>query len=102
MLTKHFSGMIVAVAALLAAGRAAPRPPAEPRPFTWQTVTPESQGMSGPKLDALKDAIAPKTTAFLVVRNDKIVYEWYAPGWSATKPHGTASLAKAVVGGLSL
>src|SRR5207244_1200433 len=54
------------------------------------------------KLDALKNAIAQKTTAFLVVRNDKIVYKWYADGWGPAKPHGTASLAKAVVGGLSL
>ena len=78
------------------AGAAAP-------PFAWQTAAPESQGMSGPKLDALRDALAAKkTTAFLVIRNDRIVYEWYAGGQGPTKPHGTASLAKAVVGGLSL
>src|SRR5437868_3265512 len=72
-------------------------------PFAWETATPESQGMSSAKLEALKDALAArKTTGFLVVRNDKVVYEWYAPDWSATKPHGTASLAKAVVGGLAL
>jgi len=28
--------------------------------------------------------------------------EWYAPGWDADKKHGTASLAKALVGGMSL
>src|SRR4051794_38750190 len=78
-------------------------PAAEPAPFNWQTVPPESQGMSSAKLDALKDVLAAhKTTAFLVVRNDQIVYEWYAVGHSATKPHGTASLAKAIVGGLAL
>ena len=72
-------------------------------PFAWQTATPESQGMSGPKLDALEDALAArKTTAFLVIRNDRIVYEWYADGHGPAKTHGTASLAKAVVGGLSL
>jgi CubicO group peptidase (beta-lactamase class C family) len=72
-------------------------------PFAWQTATPESQGLSGPKLDALRDALAArKTTGFLVVRNDRIVYEWYADGQGPVKPHGTASLAKAVVGGLSL
>jgi CubicO group peptidase (beta-lactamase class C family) len=59
--------------------------------------------MSGPKLDALRDALAArKTTAFLVVRNDRIVYEWYADGHGPARTHGTASLAKAVVGGLSL
>jgi hypothetical protein len=45
--------------------------------FAWQTATPESQGMSSAKLDALKEVIgARKTKAFLVIRNDKIVCEW--------------------------
>ena len=66
-------------------------------------ATPESEGMSKDKLDALRDTLAArKTKAFLVVRNNKIVYEWYALDHSASKQHGTASLAKAVVGGLSL
>jgi CubicO group peptidase (beta-lactamase class C family) len=72
-------------------------------PFDWRSATPESQGMSGPKLDALKEAlVALKTKAFLIIRNDRIVYEWYADDHGPTKTHGTASLAKAVVGGLSL
>jgi CubicO group peptidase (beta-lactamase class C family) len=59
--------------------------------------------MSSAKLDALKDFLAAyHTAAFLVVRNDKIVYEWYAAGNDPAKRHGTASLAKALVGGLSL
>ena len=69
--------------------------------FEWQQATPESQGLSAAKLDALKDDLAKrKTRAFLVIRNDRIVYEWYADGQTAAKPQGTASLAKAVVGGL--
>src|SRR5512136_1926610 len=71
--------------------------------WDWQTASPESQVMSGPKLEALKDRMAAKKTkALLVIRNDRIVCEWYAPGHSATNPHGTASLAKALVGGMSL
>src|SRR3954454_10480892 len=71
--------------------------------FEWQTATPDSQSMSARKLEALKEVLAQKKTkAFLVIRNDKIVSEWYAPGHSATNPYGTASLAKAIVGGLSL
>src|SRR5262245_4649572 len=71
--------------------------------FEWQMATPESQGMSKTKLDALKDDLAArKTKAFVVIRNDKIVYEWYAPDHGMSKRHGTASLAKAIVGGLSL
>ncbi len=49
-----------------------------------------------------EDLAAKKTRAFLVVRNDKIVYEWYAPGVTAASKQGTASLAKALVGGMSL
>jgi CubicO group peptidase (beta-lactamase class C family) len=43
-----------------------------------------------------------KTRAFLVIRNDKMVYEWYADGVTPERKQGTASLAKALVGGLSL
>ena len=59
--------------------------------------------MSAAKLDAFRDDIAArKTQDLLVIRNDAIVLEWYAQGRSASDKHGTASLAKAVVGGLSL
>lgn len=77
--------------------------PAWGQQFEWQQATSESRGMSGKKLDALRDELAKrKTRAFLVIRNDKIVYEWYAKGHDAAKTQGTASLAKALVGGLSL
>lgn len=71
--------------------------------FSWQTAIPESQGLDGAKLEALwKNLAARNTKTFLVIRDDKIVYEQYAPGWEAEKKHYTASLAKALVGGLSL
>jgi CubicO group peptidase (beta-lactamase class C family) len=71
--------------------------------FEWQTATPESQGMSSPKLTALRDNLAAhKTKALLVICNDRIVCEWYASGVSTNQKQGTASLAKALVGGLSL
>ena len=35
-----------------------------------------------------------------MVRDDKIVYEWYAPGHGPDRKQGTASLAKAIVGGI--
>jgi CubicO group peptidase (beta-lactamase class C family) len=64
---------------------------------------PQTQGMSQERLDALKDELAKRNTrAFLVIRNDKIVYEWYADGNDVSKKQGTASLAKAIVAGLSL
>lgn len=73
------------------------------QPFSWETATPESQGMASDKLDALRHILAERATnAFLVIHNDKIVYEWYADGHPAEEKRGTASLAKALVGGMSL
>ncbi len=59
--------------------------------------------MSSQKLDAARDVLSEKgTKTFLVIRNDRIVYEWYAPGFGPDKKHYTASMAKALVGGVSL
>src|SRR4029450_9566271 len=53
--------------------------------------------------DPLVDDLATRRTrALVVIRHDKIVREWYADGVTAQTKQGTASLAKAVVGGLSL
>lgn len=69
----------------------------------WQTAAPERQGLDGAKLARLQDDLARRRTkALLVVRHDRIVYEWYAPGHGPEKRHPTASLAKALVGGISL
>jgi len=71
--------------------------------FEWEKAPPGNEGMLLQKLDAAKDVLAKKgTKTFLVIKNDKIVYEWYAPGYGPTKKHYTASLAKALVGGVSL
>ncbi len=72
------------------------------KPFDWIAATPESQGMSAEALGALRDSIAAETNNLLVIRNDRIVLEWYAEGWGPRDRHSTASLAKAIVGGLSL
>jgi CubicO group peptidase (beta-lactamase class C family) len=73
------------------------------QPFEWRTATPESQSMSKAKLDALKGELAKrKTSAILVIRNDKIVFEWYAPGHGPNKKHGAASLSKPIIAGLAL
>jgi CubicO group peptidase (beta-lactamase class C family) len=69
----------------------------------WTTATPESQGLLPDKLDAMWNELRDrKTTAFLVIRNDRIVYERYADGFNRWTPHYTASLAKSLVGGLAL
>src|SRR6185295_11022095 len=86
---------VIAVAALLTApGQAT---------FTWSTASPESQGMSTAKLDAMRSGLQSRSTShLLVIRNDKVVYEWYASGQSRTTTHYSASSAKALVGGVSL
>src|SRR5437764_202583 len=71
--------------------------------FDWQPATPQSQGLSAEKLESLRADLAQRGThALLVIRHDRIVLEFYADGYSADKPHGTASLAKAAVGGMSM
>jgi CubicO group peptidase (beta-lactamase class C family) len=85
-------------AAVLLSGLAA-EAPGKP----WRPAAPESQGFSPTKLDALQANLAArKTKAWLVIRNEAIVCEWYAPDRTADQQHYTASLAKAIVGGLSL
>ena len=72
-------------------------------PFAWQMAAPENHGLSTARLDALRDHLAAHATkAFLLVREDRIVFEWYSPDHSATKAHFTASMAKALVGGVSV
>jgi len=89
------AALLVAVAVMLL--------PHEARAFEWQPDDPESQGLSSAKLDALVEGLqAHGTKTFMVIRNDRIVCEWYAQEFSRQTPHYTASLAKAIVGGVSL
>ncbi len=71
--------------------------------WDWTTASPESQGMSSVALESawavLKDR---RTAALLVIRHDRIVFERYASGQRRSKPHYTASMAKALVGGVGL
>jgi hypothetical protein len=64
--------------------------------WDWTTSSAESQGMNTTALEwawtVLKDR---QTSALLVIRHDRIVFERYAPGQGRTKPHYTASMAKA-------
>jgi CubicO group peptidase (beta-lactamase class C family) len=96
-MTKPRRWLLTLVSAFVASG-AVPG-----QSFDWQPATPESQGVSKENLDALAKVLAAKKTkTFLVIRNDKIIFEWYAADQPPSKSHGTASLAKALVGGLSL
>lgn len=69
----------------------------------WPSATPETFGLSENRLQgAWRVLELNKTTTFLVIRSDHVVFERYAPGYDRRRPHYTASLAKALVGGLSL
>ncbi len=78
--------------------------PAEPEVFEWTFAQPESQGMSSEKLDALiKDLAARGTKKLMIIKNDKVVCSWFAEGYEdSVRSHYTASLAKAIVSGMSL
>ncbi len=69
----------------------------------WPTATPESEGFNIGKLDRFRSTLRGNNTrALLIARHGKLVFEWYAPGYGKERPLGTASLAKALVGGDAL
>ena len=71
--------------------------------WDWSTAPADSQGMNPAQLEsAWTELKARRTTALLVIRNDRIVFERYASGFDRHKPHYTASMAKALVGGMGL
>jgi CubicO group peptidase (beta-lactamase class C family) len=71
--------------------------------LTWPTASPESRGLDPRKLDAWRDGLAQRgSKVLLLIRHKRIVYEWYAESHGPTKRHFSASLAKALVGGMSL
>jgi CubicO group peptidase (beta-lactamase class C family) len=75
----------------------------EGQSFEWTTAAPESEGFSSTKLGLMLDTLKHHATdCLLVCRHDRIILEWYANDWPPKRVHGTASLAKAMVGGMSL
>lgn len=61
------------------------------------------EGLDISSLERVKDQLAARqTTGLLVRRNNRTVYEWFAPEWDPGRPHYTASMAKSLVGGMSL
>lgn len=71
--------------------------------FEWEYDKPENQGFSRIKLDQMRRSLEKRNTAaLLVIRNDKIVLEWYGKGWDEFRRDSTASLAKTIVGGMAL
>jgi CubicO group peptidase (beta-lactamase class C family) len=72
--------------------------------FNWDKATPESVGFSSDKLDGMKNILVEKETKkLLIIKDDKIIYQYFAEGWEDSEQnHHSASLAKALVGGMSL
>ena len=71
--------------------------------MNWPAISPSEAGLDAVKLEAWRDNLAAHgTTGLIVIRRGRIALEWYAPEWNAERPHGTASMAKALVGGMSL
>ncbi|MCH7787772.1 MAG: beta-lactamase family protein, partial [Chloroflexi bacterium] len=69
----------------------------------WESANPESQGIDSVKLDILRDDLVKRETdSFLVIRHDKVVYEWYAPDRGPGKRRSVASLSKAITGSIAL
>src|SRR6516225_2333100 len=69
----------------------------------WAAITPADAGFDPAKLESWRNTLAAhRTTGLIVIRRGRIALEWYAPGWDADRPHGTASMAKALVCGMSL
>ncbi len=71
--------------------------------FEWEQASPEDERLCSERLDRLWTDLAQKRTrALLVARNDRIVCERYEDGRTGADRHYSASLAKALVGGISL
>jgi CubicO group peptidase (beta-lactamase class C family) len=69
----------------------------------WSSASPESEGIVSEALEELWDQLQQRQTrAWVVIRNDRLIFERYTEGWRRDRPHYTASLAKALVGGVSL
>lgn len=69
----------------------------------WQTIKAEDAGFDPVKLESIqRDLAARNTSGLLIIRRGKIVWEWYSPDSGPEKVHYTASMAKALVGGMSL
>lgn len=74
-----------------------------PQQMEWARIAPAEAGFDPVKLEAWRSTLAAhKTSGLVVIRRSRIALEWYAEGWNADRPHGTASMAKALVGGMSL
>ncbi len=73
-------------------------------PFEWIKASPEKYGVSSDRLNEMMKNLKNRgTRKLLIIKNDHIIYEWFAEGWEdSVRSHSSASLAKALTGGMSL
>ncbi|MEA2064599.1 MAG: serine hydrolase [Gemmatimonadota bacterium] len=77
--------------------------PAGAGAFTWRATHPHDLGLDSTKLALMVENLAARgTKGLFIVRHDRVACEWYAEDHGPEKRHYTASLAKALVGGMSL
>jgi CubicO group peptidase (beta-lactamase class C family) len=76
------------------------------RRLVWFLVASSAAAQSGfdaARLESARANLARKNTrALYIVKDGKVVLEWYADGVAAATRQGEASLSKALVGGMSL
>lgn len=67
------------------------------------SIAPAQGHFLGGSLERMKDELAARgTNNLIIVRHGQTLLEWYSDDSGPEKPHYTASLAKALVGGISL
>lgn len=94
VLTMAIVALFILAGVLLLRSRGTPPSP-DPALVSWPVATPESEGFDPAALVSLADDLERRRTrALLVARHGQIVFEWYAPNFSAARPHYTASMAK--------
>jgi CubicO group peptidase (beta-lactamase class C family) len=71
--------------------------------FLWPEVEAGRSGLDGKKLEEWWKLLKKNNTkSIFVMHKDKVVFERYASGFDRHTPHYTASMAKALSGGMSL
>lgn len=94
----ELSGLLRFLALCVAVSVAMPAGAAE-----WQESTPAAQGLDASRFDALRAQLAtgtPFVRSVVVVRNDRIVFEYLRAGVARDEPQQVASVTKSVVGAL--
>jgi CubicO group peptidase (beta-lactamase class C family) len=76
---------------------------AETAHVAWAATDPLKEGLNKAVLDSLQRSLAAKgTEAFLVVRGNHVVYEWYSAGSGPNGRHLMTAMTKAVTGSVVL